>query len=130
MTKTENPLLEIDSLKASYLFYVNREIAGLTPSQTAEGLEMTEEEYLEYEQGKRKVTIELVQKAATLFKIDPLSLVSSTNTNHFKNVFSSPINSNFHTYKSTNEKQNDAILKLIDNVTEMNSRVMELLERK
>src|SRR5690606_38060178 len=32
-------------------------------------------------------------------------------------------------YQSTNEKQNNAILKLIDNVTEMNSRVMELLEK-
>ncbi len=126
----ENILLELDPAKVGYLFYLNRENAGLTLLQTASEFGMTEDEYLEYERGKRKITIELIQKAATVFKIDPLSLISTSNTNHFQDVYSSPINSNFHTYKSTNEKQDEAILKLIDSVTNMNDRIMELLEKK
>ncbi len=126
----ENTLLELDPAKVGYLFYLNRENAGLTPLQTATEFGMTEDEYLEYERGERKVTIELVKKAATLFKIDPLSLISTSNTNHFQDVYSSPINSNFHTYKSTNEKQDEALLRLIDNVTDTNKRIIELLDRK
>jgi len=39
-------------------------------------------------------------------------------------------NSTFHTFQTVNEMQNEAILKLIDNVVEMNKRVIELLEKK
>lgn len=123
-------LLEINNNKVGYQLYLRREIAEKTPLEVADELGMELDEYLDYEKGKRIFSVELIQKVANLYKVEPLSLLSSSHTNHFEHVYSSPINSNFHTYKSTNEKQDEAILTLIENVTEMNKRLMDVLSQK
>ena len=38
--------------------------------------------------------------------------------------------STFHTFQTVNEKQNEAILKLIDNVVEINKLVIVYLKRR
>jgi len=99
--------------------------------ETADKLDLEEDDIIEIEKGEAVITPEIVKKSSILFKTDFISLLSSSSSvNHFENVYSSPINSNFHTYKSNDEKQSEAILLLIDNVTSMNKRITELLEQK
>jgi DNA-binding XRE family transcriptional regulator len=127
----DNILQELDKNKFGVLFQVHREINGLSALETADKLDLKEDDIVEIEKGEAVITPEIVKKSSVLFKTDFISLLSSlSSVNHFENVYSSPINSNFHTYKSTDEKQSEAILLLIDNVTSMNKRITELLEQK
>ncbi|MNU84285.1 hypothetical protein D3C71_740010 [compost metagenome] len=127
----DNILQELDKNKFGVLFQVHREINGLSALETADRLDLKEADIVEIEKGEAVITPEIVKKSSILFKTDFISLLSSSSSvNHFENVYSSPINSNFHTYKSTDEKQSEAILLLIDNVTSMNKRITELLEQK
>lgn len=127
----DNILQELDKNKFGVLFQVHREINGLSALETADRLNLKEVDIVEIEKGEAVITPEIVKKSSVLFKTDFISLLSSSSSvNHFENVYSSPINSNFHTYKSTDEKQSEAILLLIDNVTSMNKRITELLEQK
>ncbi|MDR2284237.1 MAG: hypothetical protein LBE37_13555 [Sphingobacterium sp.] len=127
----DNILQELDRNKFGVLFQVHREINELSALETANRLDLKEADIIEIEKGEAIITQEIVKKSSVLFKTDFISLLSSSSSvNHFENVYSSPINSNFHTYKSTDEKQSEAILLLIDNVTSMNKRITELLEQK
>ena len=127
----DNILQELDKNKLGVLFQVHREINGLSTLETADKLDLEEDDIIEIEKGEAVITPEIVKKSSILFKTDFISLLSSSSSvNHFENVYSSPINSNFHTYKSNDEKQSEAILLLIDNVTLMNKRITELLEQK
>ncbi|MNH03780.1 hypothetical protein D3C86_1091380 [compost metagenome] len=127
----DNILQELDKNKFGVLFQVHREINGLSALETADKLDLKEDDIVEIEKGEAVITPEIVKNSSILFKTDFISLLSSSSSvNHFENVYSSPINSNFHTYKSTDEKQSEAILLLIDNVTSMNKRITELLEQK
>ncbi|HAK27837.1 MULTISPECIES: hypothetical protein [Sphingobacterium] len=127
----DNILQELDKNKLGVLFQVHREINGLSTLETADKLDLEEDDIIEIEKGEAVITPEIVKKSSILFKTDFISLLSSSSSvNHFENVYSSPINSNFHTYKSNDEKQSEAILLLIDNVTSMNKRITELLEQK
>ncbi|SKB75048.1 hypothetical protein SAMN05660226_02980 [Parapedobacter luteus] len=132
ITDKSEEYLFVDNEKFGQELFVRREIAGKDSLEIAQEFGMEETEYLELENGKGKVTTELIQKAAKIYKTDPLRLISSVPGAVFKEIENATIlnASNFHTFQGVNEKQNDAILKLIENVTEINSRVMELLEKK
>lgn len=128
-TEEFGSVLELDNKKVGHRIYIHRKIAGLKAFDVAERLGMKEAAYTKYERGETKITVEFVQKVAEIFGIDPLCLLSSSDVNYFDNIHNSPILSTFYTYQSTNEKQNEAILLLIENVMEMNKRVIELLEK-
>lgn len=126
-----NILQEADQKKFGVLFQVHRQINNLSPLETAIQLDLEEADIINIELGEAVITSETVKKASILFRTDFISLLSSSSSvNHFENVYSSPINSTFHTYKSVDEKQSQAILLLIDNVTSINKHISELLERK
>lgn len=122
-------VLELDNKKIGQKIYIQRKIAGLKAFDVAERLGIKEAAYTKYERGETKITVEFIKKIANIFSIDPLILLSSSDTHYFDNIHNSPILSTFHTYQTTNEKQNEAILILIENVLEMNKRVIDLLER-
>lgn len=128
--ENKHPYLELDNKKIGHKIYIQRKIAGLKAFDVAEQLDMKEAAYTKYERGETKITIDFVRKISTIFKIDPLLLLSSNDVNYFDNIHNSPILSTFHTYQSTNEKQNEAILVLIENVIEMNKNIMQLLNDK
>ncbi|MGJ1535040.1 helix-turn-helix domain-containing protein [Sphingobacterium multivorum] len=126
----KHPFLELDNKKIGHKIYIQRKIAGLKAFDVAEQLGIKEAAYTKYERGETKITIDFVKKISEIFKIDPLLLLSSNDVNYFDNIHNSPILSTFHTYQSTNEKQNEAILALIENVIEMNKNIMQLLNDK
>lgn len=120
----------MDNKKIGHKIYIQRKIAGLRAFDVAEQLGIKEAAYTKYERGETKITIDFVKKISEILKIDPLPLLSSNDVNYFDNIHNSPILSTFHTYQSTNEKQNEAILALIENVIEMNKNIMQLLNDK
>lgn len=126
----KHPFLELDNKKIGHKIYIQRKIAGLKAFDVAEQLGIKEVAYTKYEQGETKITMDFVKKISEILKIDPLLLLSSNDVNYFDNIHNSPILSTFHTYQSTNEKQNEAILALIENVIEMNKNIMQLLNDK
>jgi len=126
----KHPFLELDNKKIGHKIYIQRKIAGLKAFDVAEQLGIKEAAYTKYERGETKITIDFVKKISDILKIDPLLLLSSNDVNYFDNIHNSPILSTFHTYQSTNEKQNEAILALIENVVEMNKNIMQLLSNK
>jgi transcriptional regulator with XRE-family HTH domain len=89
---------------------------------------MGEAAYTKYERGESKITIEFIQKVSEFLNIDPLQLLTTNEGHIVENVSNSPFAIN-GTVQTTNETQNQAILTLIDNVVEMNKRIMELLEK-
>lgn len=97
--------------------------------EVAEYVGIGEAAYTKYERGESKITIEIIQKVAEFLKMDPLQLISANEGHIIENVNNSPFAIN-GTVQTTNDKQNESILKLIDNVIEMNKRVMDLLEKR
>lgn len=122
---------EINKDEFAIKFQVHRAINNFSKTDVADKLELTELDITALENGQFELTDDLIKKSAVIFKTDISNLLSSSSSiNNFEHVYSSPINSTFHTFKTVDDKQNEAILLLIDNVTSMNKRITELLDQK
>lgn len=98
--------------------------------EVAEYIGIGEAAYTKYERGESKITIDFIQKVAEFLNIDPLAMMTVSEGHNIENVSNSPIAIQTNsTFSATNEKQNEAILTLIDNVVEMNKRIMDFLEK-
>lgn len=98
--------------------------------EVAEYIGIGEAAYTKYERGESKITIDFIQKVAEFLNIDPFTIMSASEGHILENISNSPIAIQTNsTFSTTNEKQNEAILTLIDNVVEMNKRIMDLLEK-
>lgn len=98
--------------------------------EVAEYIGIGEAAYTKYERGESKITIDFIQKVAEFLNIDPLSMMTISEGHNIENVSNSPIAIQTNsTFSATNEKQNEAILTLIDDVVEMNKRIMDFLEK-
>lgn len=122
-------LLDLDNKNIGRKIYIYRKIAGLKSFDVAEKLGLKEAAYTKYERGETNITVDFLQRVAQALSITPYQLISSTPNAFFENISNSTIlnTSTFHTFQGVNEKQNEAILKLIDNVIEMNKRVMDMM---
>lgn len=96
--------------------------------EVAEYIGIGEAAYTKYERGESKITVELIQKVSEFLNVDPVQLLTANEGHVVENVNNSPFAIN-GTVQTTNETQNQAILTLIENVVEMNKRVMKLLEK-
>ncbi|MBK1440811.1 hypothetical protein JHJ32_12495 [Parapedobacter sp. ISTM3] len=86
ITDKSEEYLFVDNEKFGQELFVRREIAGKDCLEIAQEFGMEETEYLELENGKGKVTTELIQKAAKIYKTDPLRLISSVPGAVFKEI--------------------------------------------
>ncbi|WP_423130169.1 helix-turn-helix domain-containing protein [Gaoshiqia sp. Z1-71] len=98
--------------------------------EVAEHIGLSEAAYTKYERGESKITIEMIQKVAEFLKVDPLQIVSTSPNNFLENIQNSSIaiqdNSTFQTY---NEQQMQSMLKLMDNMMSISSKLIELLDK-
>jgi transcriptional regulator with XRE-family HTH domain len=111
-------------------FYRLRKIREKKAYDIAKYVGIGEAAYTKYERGESKITIDLVQKVAEFYKIDPLQLLTPTAGNFFENVTNSPIFSNFHTLQTYSLEQNQMMLKLMDSVLTLNDKIAKLMERE
>ena len=109
--------------------YRIRKIREKKAGEVAKFVGMGEAAYTKYERGESKITIDLIQKVAQFYKVDPLQLLSTTASHFVENVHNSPfaIHGTVHT---TNEDQTKMMLKLMESVMTMNERIASLLEGK
>jgi len=112
--------------------YRLRKIRDKKAGEVAKHVGMGEAAYTKYERGESKITIELIQKVAEFFKIDPLQLLSTATSNFVDNVTNSQVllSSNFHTFQTYNQEQNQMMIKLMESVISMNEKITALLEKK
>jgi transcriptional regulator with XRE-family HTH domain len=110
--------------------YRARKIRDKKALEVAKFVGLTESAYTKYERGESKITIELIQKVAEFLKFDPLQLLTVSPGNFIENVSNAVVLSNFQTFQTVNETQNEMMLKLIENVMLMNERLIKLLEGK
>ena len=72
----------------------------------------------------------MIQKVAEFLKVDPLQIVSTSPNNFLENIQNSSIaiqdNSTFQTY---NEQQMQSMLKLMENMMSISSKLIELLDK-
>lgn len=99
--------------------------------EVAEYVGISESAYTKYERGETKITVELIQKVAEFLKVDPLQIVAASPSTFLENIQNSSIaiqeNSTFSTH---NEKQDEMMLKLIENMMIVSQKLIELLEKE
>lgn len=110
--------------------YRARKIRDKKALEVAKFVGLTESAYTKYERGESKITIELIQKVSEFLKFDPLQLLTVSPGNFIENVSNAVVLSNFQTFQTVNETQNEMMLKLMENVMLMNERLIKLLEEK
>jgi transcriptional regulator with XRE-family HTH domain len=116
---------------------IGRNIARVRKFKEKKALEVAdyigigEAAYTKYERGESRLTVELIQKVSEFLEVDPLYLMVPQNGHIVENSNSpnSVVALNSSNWQTTNEQQNQAILTLINHVTEMSKRVVELLEK-
>jgi transcriptional regulator with XRE-family HTH domain len=88
--------------------------------------------YSKYERGETRITIDFVKKAAEVLKVDPLKLLAVPTQNFVQTLTDSP-NSPFNVngnVQTSDPKQTELVIKLIENVMLVNERILILLERE
>lgn len=99
--------------------------------EVAEYIGIGEAAYTKYERGESKITIDLIQKVSEFLKIDPFSLINCSDGHILENITNSPIAIQTNsTFSTSNESQNQAILALVQNVIEINNKILILFEKQ
>lgn len=109
--------------------YRYRKIRDTKAAEVAKSIGISEAAYTKYERGESKITVDLVQKVAEFYKIDPLQLLSATSSSHFvENVSNSPF-AIHGTVQTTDESQAKLIVKLMESVLNLTEKVTSLIEK-
>ncbi len=108
-----------------------RRLKEIKAFDIAHQLGMKEAAYTKHERGETAISIDFIQKVAEILEINPLAIISATQGNFLQSITNSQIaiqeNSTFQT---SNEKQTALMLKLLENVTIVNERLLSFLEKK
>ena len=112
--------------------YRFRKIRDKKASDVAKYVGIGEAAYTKYERGESKITIDLIQKVAEFFKVDPLQFLTTAASNFVDNVTNSQVllSSNFHTLQTYSLEQNQMMLKLMDSVLSLNEKIAKMMEGK
>jgi len=122
--------MHLDNLSVGQNIAKFRKLKDLKASDVAKRLGLTEASYTKYERGETAISIDFVQKVAEIFEVNPLAIISASPGNFLQSISNSSIaiqeNSTFQT---TNEKQTNLMLKLMEDQAKMNERILALLEK-
>lgn len=110
-------------------FYRLRKIRDKKSSEIAKFLGLGEAAYTKYERGESKITVDIIQKVAEFYKVDPLQLLSASTGNVFENVTNSPIFSNFQTFQTVSEEQNKMMMKLMESIIALNEKLLKFIDK-
>jgi len=106
-----------------------RKMKELKAADIADRIGMKEATYTKYERGESNITIDFVQRVAEALEMDPVALMTISPSHLLKNISHSSIaiqeNSTFQT---VNQQQTDAMLQLMQNLSQLNERLLALLE--
>jgi transcriptional regulator with XRE-family HTH domain len=111
-----------------------RKIRDMKASDVAERLGMKEASYTRYERGEASITVDIIQQVAQILKVDPITMLSVHPSIFIEigqsNGNDSPIGIHgYYNHQTSNDQQNQMMLKLMENVIALNERLMALLEK-
>lgn len=125
----EYPVLE--NVIVGRNMYLQRKKEDKKAIEVADYLGLSESAYTKYERGESKITIDIIQKVAEFYHIDPLSLLSMPAGSFIDSGNNSPGaivgNNNVQTVSG---EQMKLITRLIETQITMNEKVIALLEKK
>lgn len=129
MNGSEFTVLENKNIGRNFSAF--RKLRDKKALEVADYLGMSEANYTKYERGENKITIDLIQKVAEFLKVDPLQIVSSQPGHVIENLTGSPVAIQTNsTFQTTNEKQNEMMLTLMQEIVEMNKALRKMIEDK
>jgi len=113
---------------------IYRKIRDMKASDVAERLGMKEASYTRYERGEASITVDIIQQVAQILKVDPITMLSVHPSIFIEigqsNGNDSPIGIHgYYNHQTSNDQQNQMMLKLMENVIALNERLMALLEK-
>ncbi|OJW79600.1 MAG: hypothetical protein BGO69_12790 [Bacteroidetes bacterium 46-16] len=115
--------------------YLYRKMADLKVIEVAERLGLKESAYSKYERGETGFTLDFIKRAAEVLHVNPLLLLTVTPNNIIESGNNSPgailgmVYGNY-TYQTVNDQQNQMMLKLMENITTLSDKVVELLNKQ
>ena len=129
----DDPIL--DNKAVGRNFQVWRKMADIKAHDIAAQLGMSEAAYTKFERGEANITIELVKKVAVILKVNPLFLLTVTPTNIIESGNHSPgailgMVYGSYNYQGINEQQSQMIMKLMESVTALSNKVLEVLDKQ
>ena len=109
-----------------------RKLRGIKAVDVADQLGIKEASYTRYERGEAAITIDIIQQIAEILKVDPLMILSVSPSNFIENGNSphSVVTLYSSNWQTSNEQQNQMMLKLMENIIALNERLISLLEKK
>jgi transcriptional regulator with XRE-family HTH domain len=119
-----------------------RMMRDMKASDLAERVGMKEAAYTKYERGESKVTIDLVQKVATVLKVDPIMILSASPDNFIETISNNTVASGGVALmgngdlevkgdvNSVDKQHQDLMMKVLENQNELAKKVIALLEKK
>ena len=123
--------MQIDNQTVGQNISKFRKLKDIKAADIANQLGMKEAAYTKHERGETSINIDFVQKVAKILDINPLAIISASPDNFLQSITNSSVaiqgNS---TLQNTNDKHTELMLKLLENVTMVNERLLTLLERK
>lgn len=109
-----------------------RKLRGIKAIEIAEKLNLSEAGYTRYERGESAITINLIQKVAEILKVDPLNLMSISPCNFIdsgNNSTNTVLSMNNSNWQAVNEEQLKLTMKLIENVSSLSEKLIEILQK-
>jgi len=128
MEENEFTVLENKAIGRNMALY--RKIRGMKALEIAEGLGLKEASYTRYERGEAAITVDIVQKVAEILKVDPLMLLAVSPGSFLESGNNSPgaiVGNN--NIQSMNAEQIKLMLKLMENMTTISQKMIELLDK-
>lgn len=123
--------MELDNLVIGRNIAKYRILKDRKAHDVADKLGMKEATYTKYERGETAITIDFVQKVATVLDINPLHILANTPGSFVENIQNSAIAIQEHsTFQTVNEQQTQMMIKLMENMVTLSDRLIKLLEEK
>ncbi len=123
--------MQLDNAIVGHYIAKYRKLREIKARDIAARLGMKEATYTKYERGETAITVDFMSKVAEILNVSPLRFLSAS-----PEVFLESLNNPSATIKdqgpdqTVNEQYTSMMLKLMENIIEMNARITLLLERK
>lgn len=122
--------MELDNYTIGQNIARYRKLKEIKASDLASRIGLKEAAYTKYERGENNITIDFVKKVADALEVNPIALMTISPTNLIENVSNSFISLEQNsTFQTADQQQTETMLRLMDNLTNLNERLLSLLEK-
>jgi transcriptional regulator with XRE-family HTH domain len=129
----ENNFTLMENSAIGHNISLYRKMRGVKAAELAEKLGLKEAAYTRYERGEGAITIKMVRQIAEILKVDPLHLIAlppGSLTESGNNSPSAIVALQANNCQTINDKQLQLTLKLIESVTALNEKLIDMISKK